>query len=113
MNPGGVGAAASTCPIRAPRCDWANIVKPAMERHPLALLFFLPFILIATFVVLNLFIGVIVEGIQSLREEREAAGIAEVREEAHADAAALMREIKALRAEVAALRVERAGGGGG
>jgi voltage-gated sodium channel len=24
--------------------DWANIVKPAMERHPLALLFFLPFI---------------------------------------------------------------------
>jgi voltage-gated sodium channel len=31
--------------------DWANIVKPAMERHPLALLFFLPFILVATFVV--------------------------------------------------------------
>ena len=83
--------------------DWANIVKPAMEKHPYALLFFLPFILLATFVVLNLFIGVIVESIQSLREEREAAGIAEVREEAHADAAALMREIKALRAEVAAL----------
>ncbi len=82
-----------------------------MERHPLALLFFLPFILIATFVVLNLFIGVIVESIQSLREEREAAGVAEAREEAHADAAALMREIKALRAEMAALRAERGGGG--
>ena len=84
--------------------DWANIVKPAMEKHPLALLFFLPFILVATFVVLNLFIGVIVESIQSLREEREAAGVAEAREEAHADAAVLLREIKALRAEVAALR---------
>jgi len=56
-----------------------------------------------TFVVLNLFIGVIVESIQSLREEREAADVAEAREEAHADAAALLREIKALRAEVAAL----------
>ena len=92
--------------------DWANIVKPAMEKHPYALLFFLPFILIATFVVLNLFIGVIVESIQALREQREAAGVAEAREEAHADAAALMREIKALRAEVAALRAERGAGGG-
>jgi len=91
--------------------DWANIVKPVMERHPLALLFFLPFILVATFVVLNLFIGVIVESIQSLREEREAAGVAEARQEAHADAAVLLREIKALRQEVAALRAERAGGG--
>ena len=91
--------------------DWANIVKPAMEKHPYALLFFLPFILIATFVVLNLFIGVIVESIQSLREQREAAGVAESREAAHADAAALMREIKALRAEVSALRAERGNSG--
>ena len=88
--------------------DWANIVKPAMERHPLALLFFLPFILVATFVVLNLFIGVIVESIQSLREEREAAELTEAREEAHADAAVLLREIRALRVEVAALRADRA-----
>ena len=93
--------------------DWADgIVNPVREQRPLALLFFIPFILIATFVVLNLFIGVIVESIQSLREQREAAGIAEVREEAHADAAMLLREIKALRAEVAALRAERGGGGG-
>ncbi len=90
--------------------DWANIVKPAMERHPLALLFFLPFILVATFVVLNLFIGVIVESIQSLREEREAAEMAEAREEAHADAAVLLREIQALRAEMAALRAEQGKG---
>ena len=87
--------------------DWANIVKPAMEQEPYALLFFLPFIVLSTFVVLNLFIGVIVESIQSLREEREAAGMAEAREEAHADAAVLLREIKALREEMAALRAER------
>ncbi len=51
------------------------------------------------------------ESIQSLQEEREAAGVAEAREEAHADAAVLLREIKALRAEVVALRAERGGGG--
>ena len=99
--------------------DWANIVKPAMERHPLALLFFLPFILVATFVVLNLFIGVIVESIQSLREARESADAAAAeaateaaRAEAHLDAQTLLAELRALRDEVAALRRERAAGGG-
>ncbi len=100
--------------------DWANIVKPAMEAHPWALLFFLPFILVATFVVLNLFIGVIVESIQALREQRESADAAAAqaateaaRTEAHSDARLLMAEVRALRAEVAALRGgERRGGPG-
>ena len=93
--------------------DWADgIVNPVLEQRPWALLFFIPFILIATFVVLNLFIGVIVESIQSLREEREAAGMAEAREEAHADAAVLLREVRALREELAALRAEKGRGGG-
>jgi voltage-gated sodium channel len=88
-----------------------DIVKPAMEHQPWAWLFFLPFIVVSTFVVLNLFIGVIVESIQTLREEREsadahaaqaAAGVAAA--EAHDDARALLLEIRALREEVAALR---------
>ncbi len=94
--------------------DWANIVKPAMEASPWALLFFMPFILIATFIVLNLFIGVIVESIQALRDHRESADARAAqaasdaaRSEAHLDAQALMAELRALRAEVRALR-ERA-----
>jgi voltage-gated sodium channel len=89
--------------------DWANIVKPAMEEHGYALLFFLPFIIVSTFVVLNLFIGVIVESIQTLREAREAQDPATVaadaaeREEAE-ERRALLAEIRALRAEVAELR---------
>ncbi|MBY0337054.1 MAG: ion transporter [Acetobacteraceae bacterium] len=92
--------------------DWANIVKPAMEEHGYALAFFLPFIIISTFVVLNLFIGVIVESIQTLREAREAQDPAHVA----ADAAerveaeerhALLLEIRALREEVAALRAKQ------
>lgn len=87
--------------------DWANIVKPAMEAVPLALLFFLPFIILSTFVVLNLFIGVIVDSIQTLRAERDRAEIVaeevakgEERREIHL----LVQEVRALRAEVAALR---------
>ena len=56
--------------------DWANIVKPAMELQPYALLFFMPFIVVSTFVVLNLFIGVIVDSIQTLREQ-EPEGVQE------------------------------------
>lgn len=87
--------------------DWANIVKPAMEAVPLALLFFLPFIILSTFVVLNLFIGVIVDSIQTLRAARDRAEIVaeevakgEERREIHL----LVQEVRALRREVAALR---------
>ena len=93
--------------------DWANIVKPAMEHQPWAWLFFMPFIIVSTFVVLNLFIGVIVESIQTLREQRESADAAAAtaaidaaREEERSDTQLLLREIRALREEVAALRAK-------
>jgi voltage-gated sodium channel len=80
--------------------SWSmGIVRPVMEASPQAWLFFIPFILVATFVMLNLFIGVIIESIQTLRKQREEAealpGL---------DPAAVMRELRALREEVAALR---------
>jgi voltage-gated sodium channel len=95
--------------------SWAEAnVRPILQVQPLAWLFFVPFILIATFVVLNLFIGVIVDSIQTLREQRQSADVAAAqvateaaRSEAHLDAQTLLTEIRALRAEVAALRGER------
>ncbi|MBS7791485.1 ion transporter [Roseococcus sp. SDR] len=89
--------------------DWANIVKPAMEAKPWALVFFLPFIVVSTFVVLNLFIGVIVESIQTLRDDRGAgAAAAEAAEKSadRADLRALVQEVRALRAEIAALKAQ-------
>lgn len=88
--------------------NWTSIVKPAMEASPWSLLFFLPFIVVSTFVVLNLFIGVIVESIQTLRDQRAAARAEQLPEVARerqqgADIAALLVEVRALRAEVAAL----------
>jgi len=89
--------------------DWANIVKPAMELQPYALVFFMPFIVVSTFVVLNLFIGVIVESIQTLRDDRGADKIAAedaAKSAARADMRALIQEVRALRGEVAALRAQ-------
>ena len=93
--------------------DWANIVKPAMELQPYALLFFMPFIIISTFVVLNLFIGVIVESIQTLRDDRGAdkAATEEAAKSAERmDMRALVQEVRALRAEIAGLRGQPNGG---
>ena len=47
--------------------SWSmGIVRPVMETHPWAWAFFVPFIAIATFTILNLFIGIIVSTMQEL-----------------------------------------------
>ncbi|MDA7506062.1 ion transporter [Akkermansiaceae bacterium] len=47
--------------------SWSmGIVRPVMETHPFAWIFFVPFIMIATFTILNLFIGIIVSTMQEL-----------------------------------------------
>ena len=47
--------------------SWSmGIVRPVMEAHPYAWAFFVPFIILATFTILNLFIGIIVSTMQEL-----------------------------------------------
>ena len=49
--------------------SWSmGIVRPVMETHPWAWAFFVPFIVIATFTILNLFIGIIVSTMQELSQ---------------------------------------------
>jgi voltage-gated sodium channel len=49
--------------------SWSmGIVRPVMESHPWAWAFFVPFIIVATFTILNLFIGIIVSTMQELSE---------------------------------------------
>jgi voltage-gated sodium channel len=86
--------------------SWSmGIARPVMDVFPLAWIFFVPFILIATFTMLNLFIGVIVSAIQGFHdadvaEQAEQAGIRPVSLED------LQQELRALRAEVSQLRGE-------
>jgi voltage-gated sodium channel len=47
--------------------SWSmGIVRPVMQLHPWAWAFFVPFIVLATFTILNLFIGIIVSTMQEL-----------------------------------------------
>jgi voltage-gated sodium channel len=78
---------------------WADIARTVMVERPMAWLFFVLFILASTFTVLNLFIAVIVNAMQSrVEQEREA-------HEGARDAA-LRQELSALHAEIRALRRE-------
>ena len=85
--------------------SWSmGIVRPVMEQYPYAWAFFMPFILVATFTMLNLFIGVIVSALQAqeqaLQEETQAAvehAVKGAAEASHADIAALHAELRALR----------------
>jgi voltage-gated sodium channel len=79
---------------------WTNdVVNPVLEKHPYALLFFIPFIVITTFWVLNLFIGIIVNAMQEEHAKEEASMV-------HDETKPVLRAIEELKAEVAALRAE-------
>ncbi len=56
--------------------SWSmGIVRPVMEVKPWAWAFFVPFIVIATFTILNLFIGIIVSTMQELSVPDKSEGI--------------------------------------
>jgi voltage-gated sodium channel len=77
--------------------SWSmGIVRPVMEQYPYAWVFFVPFILIATFTMLNLFIGVVVSAIQS-QHDAAVADLPRPEDE-------LRREIGELRQELRELR---------
>jgi voltage-gated sodium channel len=89
---------------------WTNdVAKPVMQNHPWGWIFFVTFIVSTTFMVLNLFIGVVVNAMQREAEKAEAAEREAEREMIKEEAAPILREVKELRAEVAELRKVMAG----
>jgi len=53
--------------------SWSmGIVRPVMVHYPWAWIFFVPFIIITSFAVLNLFIGIIVDAMQMVQQENRA-----------------------------------------
>ncbi len=87
--------------------SWSmGIVRPVMVEYPLAWIFFVPFILIATFTMLNLFIGIIVDTMQTMHEGQHAADRLEIEQAVHADTGAIEKDLRLLRDEIQALRRE-------
>jgi len=78
--------------------SWSmGIVRPVMAEYPWAWVFFVPFIIITSFAVLNLFIALLVNCIQSQQEAERHREAMEIKESAHSDAEELHREIRQIR----------------
>ncbi|WP_370287193.1 ion transporter [Pseudooceanicola nanhaiensis] len=93
--------------------SWSmGIVRPVMEVYPMAWAFFVPFIVITAFSVLNLFIGLLVNTMQSAVEDDTEAEFEKLQllvrsetDQVDSHVLDLKEEIRALREELRANRV--------
>ncbi len=96
--------------------SWSmGIVRPVMEKHPHAWVFFVPFILVMTFMVLNLFIAIVVNSMTEVDRVDQAAKDAKSdavnaatatvsTDAASATLAVILAEIRTLRSEIDTLK---------
>jgi len=81
--------------------SWSmGIVRPVMEIYNWAWMVFIPFLIMTAFTVLNLFIGVIVDAMQSEHEDEAR----EARDQMQSESHLILEEGRALRAEINEMR---------
>jgi len=85
--------------------SWSmGIVRPLMETFPYAWSFFVPFILVATFTMLNLFIAIIVSAMQSYSEAEHQETVDALKETQEHIETDLHQEMQSLRTEIRELK---------
>ncbi|MCG6868125.1 MAG: ion transporter [Gammaproteobacteria bacterium] len=85
--------------------SWSmGIVRPVMESHPYAWLFFIPFILIATFTILNLFIAIIVNTMQTMHDRTQEQERSVIEGAVQTEQVALEEKLEALHEELRELK---------
>ena len=105
---GSVGASAYTLFQIMTLESWSmGIVRPVMEYYPLSWLFFVPFIVVTSFAVLNLFIGIIVDAMQIVQQETRKEDKAEIKEFTHEELVSLHERFDKLQAELQKLNSEK------
>lgn len=92
--------------------DWADIARPVMEHLPHAWIFFVSYILVSTFVIMNLFIGVMVYAMQQSGGQQNGVERRRMTPEQRAalrllDEGGLLEEIRQLRLEIAEIKAKR------
>ncbi len=86
--------------------SWSmGIVRPVMETHAYAWAFFIPFILIATFTMLNLFIAIIVDAMQSVQAMKTEQDKEVIEEVVHSEHQQLSEEIRGLKQDIDELKL--------
>ena len=102
---GSIGASAYTLFQIMTLESWSmGIVRPTMELFPLSWVFFVPFIIVTSFAVLNLFIGIIVDAMHTAPSEPEKEDNTEMESLAREDAAALHERFDQLQKEIMAMK---------
>lgn len=100
---GSLGASAYTLFQIMTLESWSmGVVRPVMEVYPLAWILFIPFIILTAFTVLNLFIGVIVDAMQTEHESLAS----EERGKMMTDNESILLELRAMKAEVQQMRAD-------
>ncbi len=75
--------------------SWSmGIVRPVMEVYPYAWLFFVPFIIVTTFAVANLIVGLIVNSMQEAHHEEDVAATDSYRDEVLVRLAAIEKRLE-------------------
>ncbi|MFC4724389.1 ion transporter [Glycocaulis abyssi] len=98
---GDLGAAAFTLFQVMTLESWSmGVARPVISEHPLAWAFFVPFIILTSFAVLNMFIAVIVDSLQAKHFDEET----ERQNKATDERTLLREEVTALRGEIAELK---------
>lgn len=86
--------------------DWAQIARETMMTQPLAWIFFVIYLLVSTFVMLNLFIAVIVRAMEGQVAGEARSTVMEQPHRTPAPTADILAELRILRAEIAQLRAD-------
>ena len=87
--------------------SWSmGISRPVMQHYPYAWVFFVPFILIATFTILNLFIAIIVNAMQTFAEQDHAVEQAKEQEAADLREQHLLEQLRVIQDEIRSLRAQ-------
>ena len=85
--------------------SWSmGIARPVMEQAPWAWAFFITFILFATFTMLNLFIAIIVNAMQTFQESEQQDALKSMEAATHNLEHELHTEVKTLRTELAEIK---------
>jgi len=78
--------------------SWSmGIARPVLELHPFAWVFFVTFILITSFTMLNLFIAVIIDATQSEASDESGRHLDQQHERTRGEIAAMREELRALK----------------
>jgi voltage-gated sodium channel len=83
--------------------DWAHVIAPTAAEHPWSYVFFVVYIVLSTYIVLNLFIAVAVEALEKETEEELEELKDDVEDAMDASTAAILASIADLKAQVTAL----------